>query len=139
MTGIEYPTVTVDGRVLVVRPSNAAFVLMRRRGLDPGNAHISLRANKVRNEAGAVLDDPHGSPLWVNNTYIYFSCCVAENYVDLSKPHRVDLDAAPTADYWALMMPDYNEVSRLCGAAMGKFAEEQRTKLAVVPPTAAAS
>jgi hypothetical protein len=139
MTGIEYPTITVEGRVLVVRPSNAAFVLMRRRGIDPGSAHSALRPNKIRNEAGSVSDDSHGDPLWVNNTYVYFSCCVAENYIDLSKPDRVNLDYAPSADYWALTLPDYNEVSRLCWAAMGKFSEEQRMKLAVVPPIAAAS
>lgn len=139
MIGIEYPTVTVDGRVLVVRPSNAAFVLMRRRGLSPEKAHLLLQAPKVRDEKGVVNDNPTGNPNWVEDTYIYFSACVAENYLDLSQPHRVSLDAAPSADYWAVTLPDHAEVSRLCWAAMGKYAEEQRTKLAVVPPTAAAS
>jgi hypothetical protein len=140
MTGIEYPTVTHDGRVLVVRPSNAAFVLMRRRGLAPDKAHLLMQAPKVRDEKGTVVDNPAGgNPNWVNDTYIYFSCCVAENFVDLSQPHRVSLDAAPTADYWAISLPDYGEVSKLCWTAMGKHTEEQRTKLAVVPPTAAAS
>lgn len=139
MTGIEYPTIEVDGRTLVVRPSNAAFLLMRRRGLDLAKDNL-LTPHLVRNaETGAVTDNPGGDPMWINNSYVYFSACVAENYIDMKTPHRVDLDAAPSADYWAVKLPDFQQVHRLCREALGKYAEDQRTKLAVVPPTAQAS
>lgn len=141
MIAIEYPTVEVDGRKLVIRPSQAAFVLMRRRGIDPGQEHVLTRPNRVFDpqEPAKVICISSGNPNWVNNTYICFSCCVAENYIDMSQPHRVNLDMAPTADYWALKLPDYREVHGLYREAMGKFAEEQRTKLAAVPPMEAAS
>jgi hypothetical protein len=139
MTGIEYPTITVDDKTIVVRPSNAAFFLMRRRGLDLSDPKI-LNPNKFRDrETNVVVDNPNGTLLWINNSYVYFSGCVAENYIDMSRPNRVDLDAAPTADYWAVKLPDFNEVHRLCLEALGKYVEEQSTKLAIVPPKSVAS
>jgi hypothetical protein len=126
MTGIDYPTITVGAHEnLVVRFSLAAQLLMRRRGIDPVNI-FALCAPRLQ-DGSANLDA-------VRNVLTIFAACVAENFLDLSKPHRVDLDTAPTADYWATQVEDFAAIEAVIGAALGKAAEERRKRLAVVPP-----
>ena len=125
MTGIDYPTITVGAHEnLVVRLSLAAQLLMQRRGMDA----MKLGALMLP----VVNDVPN--PDAVQNVIIAFSCMVAENFVD-QKSTRLDLNAAPTADYWAMQIEDFSAVEKTVWTAVGKAVEERRKRLAVVPPT----
>jgi hypothetical protein len=145
MTGIDYPTISVgEHKDLTVRFSLAAQLLMRRRGIDPGNIGQACAPRKtIENPNRRLQSDPLtitiANPDCVGNLITVFSCCVAENFIDLKQPTRVDLNAAPTADYWATQIDDVAEIDKVVGAAMGKWSEERRKTLAPTPPVEAAS
>jgi hypothetical protein len=140
MTGIDYPTISVGGhKDLTVRWSLAAQFLMKRRGVDPAGAPQAMQGTtKVPNPDMRTQTDPPfieiGNKKAVENVVIVFSACVAENFLDTSQPNKVDLNTAPTADYWAVQITDFSEVEKAVWAALGKAVEERRKKLAVVPP-----
>ena len=140
MTGIDYPTISVGAHEnLVVRLSLAAQLLMRRRGLDPAKMVEEIRPQKtVPNPNMRTQTDPPtvqiGNPGAVENIVKVFSCMVAENFIDRSKPTQVDLNEAPTADYWATLIEDFTAVEAVVWQAVGKAVEERRKRLAVVPP-----
>lgn len=124
MTGIEYPTITVgEHKDMQVRLTLAAQVLMRRRGIDPARIGVLMQPKE---------------PDAVPNIIAVFSCMVAENFID-PKATRLDLNSAPSADYWATQIEDFAEVEKAVWSALGKAVEERRKKLAAVPPMKAAS
>jgi hypothetical protein len=130
MIAIEYPTITVGAHEdLVVRMSLASQILMRRRGIDVAKLGTLMLPK--------VGEDPN--PDAVGNVVTVFSCMVAENFLDLAKPNRVDLSSVPTPDYWATQIDDLAAVERAVWAAVGKAVEERRKKLAAVPPMEASS
>jgi hypothetical protein len=134
MLAIDYPVIDIGPhKGLVVRHSHAAQILMRRRGLDPARAHLLMRATKRRQEDGTIVDVANGCEAWRDNTYLYFSCCVAENFVDKANPSRVNLDVAPTADYWAMVCEDFQALELACWQAMGKALEAERQKQPAPP------
>jgi hypothetical protein len=137
MTGIDYPTITVGAHEnLVVRLSLASQLLMRRRGMDPAKMGALMQPTIVDpSDPQKTLLNPDG----VQSVITVFSCMVAENFIDRSQPHKCDLTAAPTADYWATQIDDFPAVERAVWAAVGKAVEERRKRLAVVPPTEQAS
>ncbi len=141
MTGIEYPTISVGKHEnLVVRLSLAAQLLMRRRGIDPGQIGQEMSPTKtVPNPNMRMQSDPPtiqiGNSEAVQNVVTVFSCMVAENFIDGSNPTKVDLNASPTADYWATQIEDFPAVEKAVWEAVGKALEERRKRLAVVPPT----
>jgi hypothetical protein len=145
MTGIDYPTISVgEHKDLTVRYSLAAQLLMRRRGIDPQNiGEACSPKRKIPNPNARLQTDPPmievSNKECVGNLITVFSCCVAENFMDMKQPNRVDLGAAPTADYWATQIDDLTEIDRVVGAAMGKWSEDRQRKLAAVPPMEAAS
>jgi len=142
MTGIDYLTISVGEHVnLTVRYSLAAQLLMRRRGIDPANIGQACAPTKtIPNPNMRLQSDPPTitvkNPDCIGNLVTVFSCCVAENFLDLKQPNRVDLNAAPTADYWATQIDDMGEIDKAVGAAMGKWSEDRQRKLAAVPPIA---
>lgn len=121
MLAVEYPTIEIDGRTLVVRDSFAASTLMKRRGLDP---------TKLTEYVGP------GKPNSAENWLIIFSAMVAENFMP-EHPQRLRLDDAPTADYWMTRIEgsDLKRICDVCNLAMEKAAEYQKRKLALVAPT----
>ncbi len=139
MTGIDYPTITIgEHENLTVRLSLAAQLLMRRRGLDPAKiGELMAPGRTVPNPNKA---DPPTIPndKAVENVIIVFSCMVAENFLDKSTT-KLDLNTAPTADYWATRIDDFTAVEKVVWAAVGKAVEDRRKRLAVVPPQEAAS
>jgi len=145
MTGIDYPTISVgEHKDLIVRYSLAAQLLMRRRGIDPGNIGVACSPKKtIPNPNMRLQSDPPtitvNNPECVGNLVTVFSCCVAENFLDMKSPNRVDLNACPTADYWAVLIDDMAEVDKKVGEAMGKWSEDRRKTLAATPPAEAAS
>ena len=145
MTGIDYPTISVgEHKDLTVRLSLAAQLLMRRRGIDPAQLGTEMSPTKtVPNPNQRLQTDPPtiqiGNPGAVQNVVTVFSCMVAENFIDKTKPTQVDLGTAPTADYWATQIEDFPAVEKAVWAAVGKAVEERRNRLAVVPPQEAAS
>ena len=143
MTGIDYPTITIGERQLTVRLSLAAQLLMRRRGIDPATMTQAMQPRKtIPNPAMRIQIDPPtievANPDAVQNIITVFSCMVAENFLD-TKSTKLDLNSAPTADYWATQIDDFGEVEKVVWAAVGKAVEERRKKLAAVPPMEAAS
>jgi hypothetical protein len=139
MTGIDYPTITVgEHKDLTVRMSLAAQLLMRRRGIDPAQIGTLCGPITRPNPNMRLQTDPATitipNPDGVKNIVTIFACMVAENFLDLSKPNTVDLNAAPTADYWAIKIDDFGEVETAVWGAVGKAVEERRKRLQVVPP-----
>ena len=118
MIAIDYPTITVGERTLVVRYSLAAQVLMGRRGIDIC-------------KLGEMLAPTN--PSGPSNMLQVFAACVAENFTGDS-PETFSLDRTPTADYWATQLShlQFREVDRVLGEAMGKAMEELRA--AAGPP-----
>ena len=117
MLCIEYPTITVGERTLVVRYSIAAQVIMKRRGCDP----------KLLKE----LLDP-ANPAARDNLLVVFSAMVAENFLD-AKPEAFSFDGAPTAEYWMAQIEPQQifEVDRVIAESMGKVSEALK---ATAPP-----
>jgi hypothetical protein len=144
MTGIDYPTITIgEHENLTVRLSLAAQLLMRRRGLDPAKiGELMLPGRTVPNPNMHLQTDPPtvtvSNDKAVENVVIVFSCMVAENFLDKSAT-KLDLNTAPTADYWATRIDDFSAVEKVVWAAVGKAVEDRRKRLAVVPPQEAAS
>jgi hypothetical protein len=145
MTGIDYPTVSVgEHENLTVRLSLAAQVLMRRRGIDPAKIGFLMSPTIVEpNTEARLQSDPptieRPNPDAVANVIGIFACMVAENFVD-PKSTKLDLNSAPTADYWTVKIDDFPAVEKIVWAAVGKAVEERRKKkLAAVPPLEAAS
>lgn len=135
MTGVEYPKITVGPHEnLTVRMSLAAQLLMQRRGLDPNRIGQALLP--VLFEAGKPTTAPN--PDAVRNYITAFSCMVAENFVDRSRPAAFSLDSAPTADYWASLVDheQFPVIENAVNEALKKAVEERRKRLAAVPPAA---
>jgi len=144
MTGIEYPTITVGKHEnLVVRFSLAAQLLMKRRKIDPAKIAEAIGPRVVPNPNARLQTDPPtimvANPDGVQNAVTIFSCMVAENFFDKAPAQSLDLSTAPTADYWAMQIDDFPAIERVIWESLGKVAEEQKKKLALVPPTEAAS
>ena len=112
MTGIDYPTVTIDGQELTVRFSFFAQYLM------------SLH--------GVILQPMASStPGYLANRLQLFADAVAENATDPTK--------APGPAYWAarIQLDQWVDIEVALGRAMGKAAEELRRNIQVVTPPAA--
>jgi hypothetical protein len=125
MDAINYPTITIGDKTLVVRFSLAAQVLLGRRGID------------IR-QLSALLDKEN--PQGAENLVKIFAACVAENFIDQSNPATCSLGAAPSADYWAMQLGGrLQDAANSIVEAMGKAAEALQKGLAVVPPARAAS
>jgi hypothetical protein len=145
MISIEYPKISVgEHKDLTVRFSLAAQLLMRRRGIDPGNIGQACNPKrKIPNPHARLQSDPPMIDVpnqeCVGNLITVFSCCVAENFLDLAQPNRVDLSVCPTADYWATQIDDMSAIDKAVGEAMGKWSEARQRSLAAVPPMEAAS
>lgn len=137
MIGIDYPTISVGKHEnLTVRHSLAAQVLMRRRGLDPANLIVLLSPVLWIDGKPTTQRNPDS----VINALTAFSCQVAENFLDHSQPHRVNLDIAPTVDYWSIVgCDDFPAIEKVVCDAIKKFMEAKRTKLEAAPPQEAAS
>ncbi len=152
MNAVQFPSITIGDRALVVRYSIASQVLMKRRGIDPRHLLRYISPFNVIEgvdaKTGAPIDTIEmvdGKPVLnqqnnvVENIMTIFSCMVAENCLDQSNPDKLDLNQAPSADYWTsklhpLQFPD---VEAVVGEAMGKVTEERRKLLLVVAPPAA--
>lgn len=133
MTGIDYPTISVGKHEnLVVRYSLAAQLLMRRRGIDPAQLHILTCPFLVRDDK--LMQEPN--PDAVQNVLTAFSCMVAENFLTERLPGVLDLNSAPTGDYWATLLDGrLPDAEAAVAGALGKAAEARRKKLqAVAPP-----
>lgn len=115
MTGIEYPTVTVDGRELTVKFSFHAQYLMSLRGID-------LRAPLTPQD-----------PAYLARRLAIFACAVAES----ANPE--DPAKAPQPEYWAsrIDLTDWGKIERALNDAVGKAAEELRAGIQAVAPPAA--
>lgn len=126
MDPIDYPTVTIGERTLVVRYSFAAQILLVRGGLDP------LQLGKL-----LANTEPRHKEYWIR----VFAACVAENYLDLSRPEECTFRNAPTADYWMsqLDLMDVAEVIHAVGVSMGKVVEALKMKRERKPPIQIAS
>ncbi len=112
MTGIDYPTVAIDGQELTVRFSFLAQYLM------------SLH--------GVILQPMASStPGYLANRLQLFADAVAENATDPTK--------APGPAYWAarIQLDQWVDIEVALGRAMGKAAEELRRNIQVVTPPAA--
>ena len=113
MIAVQWPVQTLAGRDLIVRYSLAAQILCGRRGLDP------LRLGEL------VVSMPETpNPSAVRNIMTLFSCCVAENCVDVTNP-RCNLDDAPSSDYWAAQCgpDDFTNIQSVLAEALGKARE----------------
>ena len=138
MTGIEYPTITVGKHEnLMVRWTLAAQLLCQRRGIDPMRIGAAISTMVTRDQDGAVTGV--SNPDAVQNIIVVFSAMVGENFLDLTNPRGVDLEDAPTADYWATQIENFGEITKVIIASMGKAAEDRRKKLALVPQEQAAA
>ncbi len=126
MFPIDYPTVEVGGRTLVVRYSMAAQVLLVRGGIDP------LQLNKLLDKA---------EPRRVEYLVRLFAACVAENYLDPARPETCSFTHAPTADYWLsqLDLVDVVAIDAAIGESMGKAREALKLKRVPAPPIPIAS
>lgn len=137
MTGIDYPTITIGAhKDMVVRFSLAAQKLLGQRGLNPGDVFRAISKFVIGPDGKPTAELNYSA---VDNMVLLFSCMVAENFLDLSKPHLVDLRMAPSADYWTTQIDDFGAVEVVVTEALKKAAEERRKRLAVVPPMEAAS
>lgn len=136
MTGVDYPRVTVRAHEnITVKMSLAAQLLMPRRGLNPMRIGEALAPVLVVD--GKLTQQPNQNA--VANYITAFSCMVCDAFIDLSHPHKVDLDSVPTADYWATQIEDFSLIESAVNDALKKAAEERRKRLAAVPPAEAAS
>ena len=123
MIAIDYPTITVGERTLVVRYSLASQILMRRRGIDP--------------RALETLTTPE-NPKQAENWLTIFGCMVAENFCTDT---AFSLNDAPTADYWAAQLSplQFVEIPLVCNEAIKKVAEALKAAAAPPKPISAVS
>lgn len=146
MTGIDYPTVTIDGRKLTVKLSLAAQMLMRRRGIDVRRLP-SLISPKFHPNGMGCVDPACAEPTHTENPDVgenvmkIFACMVAHEFVDLSNPSMASLDAAPSADYWTTLadFEEHQEIMVAVWTSLGKVLGARLAKLQVVPPPATTS
>ncbi len=131
MTGIDYPTIEIGGRTLVVRYTLAAQVLMKRRGVDPLKIGTAIYPIVDRTgEVPTIVENPEGA----RNTLIAFSAMVAENFLDPASV-RVNMDEAPSADYWAFQVGErLPEVWKAVHDCLSKTSEARRKNLQVAAP-----
>lgn len=141
MTGIDNPTISVGPhKDLIVKWSLAAQNLCRRRGIDPRRAGHAIAAGYHADRIcvnGRCQDPAHvRNEQAEGNLYALFSCMVAANFIDLSRPQSVDLDQAPSADYWATIAEpeDFGAMELACWTAIKKALEAQRKIPQVVAP-----
>lgn len=159
MNDIQFPAISVGGRDLVVRMSIAAQLLMSRRGLDIYQIAAELNPKMADpsgdpcvNCKGKSQDKPCvvcggtgklmvPNPHYVSNLLVTFSACVAENFINMDNPDRVDLNATPSADYWACQLHplQFAEMQAKVMEALGKVSEARQAKLHVVAPPEAAA
>ena len=120
MNAIDYPTITVGERTLIVRFSLVAQILMRRRGMDPGKLD--------------VLTSP-ANPEARENWLKLFACMVDENFESQAKPEAYVAGNGPSGDYWATQIdPDeFGDMCAVCNESMGKVAESLRKRRAAAP------
>jgi hypothetical protein len=137
MTGIDYPTVTIGGRSLIVKFSLAAQMLMRRRKVP------SAIAPRLHADGAGCVDPKCEQAHTLNldaedNIMRVFSCMVAHEFVNLDAPALTSLDAAPSADYWASIAEteDFAAIEVSIWTALGKALEARRSRLQAVPPPA---
>jgi hypothetical protein len=130
MAAIEWPTVTVGDKTLIVRYSLAAQVLMQRRGVDP------LRLAELTTSTPAKPN-----PTAAANVMIVFSACVAENFLDFTEPAKLDLNTAPSADYWSTQLApgQFDEIQTAMADALRKALGGRRRPEAVPLEAARAS
>ncbi len=114
MSPIEYPTVTINERVLTLRFSMLAKFQMSRLG---------IRASDFR-----LLGNPtNPDPAIVSLMMRLFSCAVADNFMDLDRPAApVEI---PTPEYWAATIPP-EQWPEVCAATM-------KAMVKAIPPGAA--
>jgi hypothetical protein len=140
MIGIDYPTFVFGDRTLIVRYTLAAQVLMRRRGVEPGRLFAATAPRLHPGDVPCTAKGPcsvpgcRPNPDAVQNAFVVFSACVAENYVDQSRPERVNLDTVPSADYWAtqLDVEDFERALKAIGQALSKMSEARQRRLQAV-------
>lgn len=122
MTGIEYPTITIGDRTLVVRFSLASQYVMSRRGID-ARKFSSLLSLDNPGAVGAMFD--------------IFACAVAENFVDPKATPETFSVTPPTADYWAFTVPpeQWKEVCGVVNLAMVKASADLRAAKQALPET----
>ena len=120
MYPVDYPSITLGGRTFVVRYSLAAQIILVRSGIDPQQLRFLLNKDEPRR---------------VENLIKLFAACVAENFIDQTKPHECDLHSAWTADFWMtqVQLSDISAIDKVLGESMGK-ATEALTKRATEPP-----
>jgi hypothetical protein len=149
MNDIKFPTISVGGRDLVVRISIAAQLLMSRRGIDIYKLSDALARRIIdpensapvgKNDKGEPLFSFIPNPRYPDNLMFVFAAAVAENFVDQTNPDKVDLNKAPTADYWATQLHplQFAEVQDKIEEALGKVSEARQAGLRVVAPPAPA-
>ena len=143
MIGIDYPTFVFGDRTLTVRYSLAAQLLMRRRGVEPSRLIQATSPRLHPGDLPCIAKGPcsvpgcRPNPDAVQAAFVVFSACVAENYIEL-RPERVNLDAAPSADYWATQLDseDFERAQKAVAEALSKMLEARKRRLqAVEPPT----
>jgi hypothetical protein len=108
MTGIDYPTITADGKLLIVRFSLYAQMLLSLQG-------VSLDHLLTRSDPG-----------YIAQRLRLFAVAVSENYPDPAQ--------APGMAKWAQILPlsQFAEVDAVIEQALGKAKEELQTG-AVIP------
>ena len=120
MYPVDYPSITLGGRTFVVRYSLAAQIILVRSGIDPQQLRFLLNKDEPRR---------------VENLIKLFAACVAENFIDQTKPHECDLRAAWTADFWMtqVQVSDISAIDKVLGESMGKVTEALKNR-ATEPP-----
>lgn len=114
MTGIDYPTVTIDGQELTVRFSFLAQYLMSLHNVD-------------------LKPVPTNTPGYLAWRLAIFTDAVAENFPAGKAPDSLHWASLIQLDQWA-------DIEVAIGKSMGKAAEELRKNLQVViPPASLAS
>jgi hypothetical protein len=115
MTGIDYPTITVDGETLTVR--------------------FSLRTQYLLSLAGVDIRKPvpASDPRYLSHRLQMFAACVSENFGSAKAPDALDWSGKIPLEQWV-------EVEQAMNAAMGKAAAELRKNIrAATPPDSLAS
>lgn len=121
MHPIDYPSITLGGRAYVVRYSLAAQIILVRSGIDPMTLGTLLAKDEPRH---------------VEYLIRLFAACVAENFIDHTRPYECDLRGAWTADYWmsVIQLSDIPAIDKVCGVSMGKATEALKNRATDPPP-----
>ncbi len=111
---IEFPTIEIGGRTLVLKFSMLAKLQMSKLG---------VRASDFAMLGNTANPDPTIVSLMVR----LFSCAVADNFMDSTRPSApVEI---PTPEYWALVIPE-KQWQEVCSVTM-------RAMVKAIPPAAA--